>query len=225
MPSQGGEKMIAVWASRHEERLSDCFVSPHVFDHMVDRLYDFVVPYQHCLETEAGKRHVHLYLAGLLSHLDRKNAEEIAGLVDVERLVMQQFIGTAPWDHRPLVNVLVGQVADRLGEPDGIIAFDPSSYPKRGTHSVGVKRQWCGHRGKVDNCQVGVYRAYISRRDHALLDFRLYLPEDWARDPKRRHACHVPEDVQYRTRHDQCVEMLDTWAEQVPHGWVVGDDE
>ena len=149
--------MIPVWAQRREELLSDCVVSPDVFDHMVDRLYDFVVPYQHALETEAGKRNVHLYLQGLLSHLDRKNAEQIAALVDVERLVMQDFIGTAPWDHRPLVQVLVAEVVERLGEPDGIIAFDPSSFPKRGTHSVGVKRQWCGHRGKVDTCQVGVY--------------------------------------------------------------------
>ena len=56
---------------------------------------------------------------------------------DVERQVIQDFIGTVPWDHRPLVTVLVGHVAARLGEPDGIIAFDPSSFPKRGTHSVG----------------------------------------------------------------------------------------
>ncbi len=149
--------MTPTWAQRQEELLSDCIVSPDVFEHMVDRLGDFVVPYQHALETEAGQRNVHLYLQGLLSHLDRKNAEEIAALVDVERLVMQQFIGTAPWDHHPLVKVLVGEVVDRLGEPDGVIAFDPSSYPKRGTHSVGVKRQWCGHRGKIDTCQVGVY--------------------------------------------------------------------
>jgi len=192
---------------------------------MIDRLCDFVVPYQHCLATEADTHNVHRYLAGLLSHLDRKNAEEIAALVDVERLVMQQFIGTAPWDHRPLIKVLVGEVIDRLGEPDGVIAFDPSSFPKRGTHSVGVKRQWCSHRGKVDNCQVGVYMGYVSRRDHAVLDFRLSLPQDWARDQQRRQACHVPEDVQYRTRHAQCLEMLDMWGEQVPHGWVVGDDE
>jgi SRSO17 transposase len=105
---------------------------------------------------------VHLYLVGLLSHLDRKNAETIAAFVDVERLVMQAFIGTAPWDHRPLITVLVEQVADQLGEPDGIIAFDPSSSPKRGTHSVGVKRQWWGHRGKVDTCQVGVFMGYVS---------------------------------------------------------------
>jgi SRSO17 transposase len=157
--------------------------------------------------------------------LDRKNAEKIAALVDIERLVLQDFIGTAPWDHRPLVTVLVGQVVARLGEPDGIIAFDPSSFPKRGTHSVGVKRQWCGHRGKVDNCQVGVFMGYVSRHDHTLLDFRLSLPEDWARDEQRRQACHVPPEVRYHTRHEQCLEMLEEWGEQVPHGWVTGDDE
>src|SRR6201988_2294090 len=183
--------MTPAWAQRQEALLSDCIVSPDVFDHMVERLRDFVVPYQQALATEAGKRNVHLYLEGLLSHLPRKNAEEIAALVDVERLVMQDFIGTAPWDHRPLVQVLVGGVVDRLGDPDGIIAFDPSSFPKRGTHSVGVKRQWCGHRGKVDNCQVGVYMGYVSRHDHALLDFRLSLPKDWAHDKQRRAECHV----------------------------------
>jgi SRSO17 transposase len=217
--------MTPAWAQRQEELLRDCIVFPDVFNPMVDRLRAFVVPYQQALETEAGQRNMHLYLAGLLSHLPRKNAEEIATLVDVERLVLQVFIGTAPWDHRPLVRVLVGQVVDRLGEPDGIIAFDPSSFPKRGTHSVGVKRQWCGHRGKVDTCQVGVFMGYVSRHDHALLDFRLSLPEDWARDEQRHEECHVPPEVRYHTRHEQCLEMLDEWGEQVPHGWVTGDDE
>jgi len=192
---------------------------------MVERLDAFVVPYQHALETEASGYHMHLYLQGLLSHLERKNAEKIATFVDVERQVIQDFIGTGPWDHRPLVSVLVGQVAERLGEPDGIIAFDPSSFPKRGRYSVGVKRQWCGHRGKVDNCQVGVFMGYVSHHDHALLDFRLSLPEEWARDEPRRQACHVPPEVHYQTRQAQCLEMLDAWGKQVPHSWVTGDDE
>jgi SRSO17 transposase len=217
--------MHNVWAQRREEVLRDCLVSPDVFTQMVERLGEFVRPYQHALETEASGRHVHLYLQGLLSPLERKNAEKIAILVDVERQVIQDFIGTVPWDHRPLVTVLVRQVAERLGEPDGIIAFDPSSFPKRGTHSVGVKRQWCSHRGKVDNCQVGVFMGYVSRHDHALLDFRLSLPEDWARDAQRRAACHVPPEVRYHSRHEQCLEMLDAWGEQIPHGWVTGDDE
>jgi SRSO17 transposase len=205
--------------------LNDCLVSPDVFHQMVDRLGEFVVPYQQALATAADQHPMHLYLQGLLSHLPRKNAEAIAAWVDVERQVIQDFIGTAPWEHRPLLQVLVGQVADRLGEPDGIIAFDPSSFPKRGTHSVGVKRQWCGHRGKVDNCQVGVFMGYVSTQDHALLDFRLSLPEDWARDEPRRQACHVPSEVCYQTRQEQCLEMLEAWGEQVPHGWVTGDDE
>src|SRR3989441_729906 len=205
--------------------MSDCIVSPDVFNPMMDRLRTFVVPYQYALETEAGKRNVYLYLQGLLSHLPRKNAEKITAFVDVERLVLQEFIGTAPWDYRPLITVLVGQVVAQLGEPDGIIAFDPSSFPKRGTHSVGVKRQWCSHRGKVDNCQVGVFMGYVSRHDHALLDFRLSLPEAWVRDKQRREECHVPPEVQSHTRHEQCLEMLDAWGEQVPHGWVTGDDE
>ena len=217
--------MHTVWAQRREEVLRDCLVSPDVFTQMVERLGAFVVPYQQALETEADQHPMHLYLQGLLSHLPGKNAEDIATFVDIERQVIQDFIGTAPWDHRPLVTVLVGEVVERLGEPDGIIAFDPSSFPKRGTHSVGVKRQWCGHRGKVDNCQVGVFMGYVSRHDHALLDFRLSLPEDWARDAQRRQACHVPEDVRYHTRQAQCLEMLDAWRAQVPHGWVTGDDE
>jgi SRSO17 transposase len=217
--------MTPTWAQRREALLSDCLVSPDVFMHMVDRLREFVVPYQHALETEAGQRNIHLYLQGLLSHLPGKNAEDIATLVDMERQVLQDFVGTAPWDHQPLIEVLVGQVAERLGSPEGVIAFDPSSFPKRGTHSVGVKRQWCGHRGKVDNCQVGVFMGYVSGHDHALLDFRLSLPEDWARDESRRQACHVPKEVQYHTRPAQCLEMLDLWGEQVPHGWVTGDDE
>jgi SRSO17 transposase len=217
--------MTLAWAQRREEMLSDCLVSPDVFHQMVERLGEFVVPYQQALVTEAAQHPMHLYLQGLLSHVPRKNTEDIAAWVDVEQQVMQDFIGTAPWEHRPLLQVLVGQVADRVGEPDGIIAFDPSSFPTRGTHSVGVKRQWCGHRGKVDNCQVGVFMGYVSHHDHVLLDFRLSLPEEWARDEPRRHACHVPPEVRYHTRQAQCLEMLDAWGDQVPHSWVTGDDE
>ena len=197
--------MSTLWARRREELWSDCLVCPDVFHQMADRLAECVGPSQQALESESAHP-MHLSLQGLRSHLQRKNAEEIATLVDVERQLIQDFIGIAPWEHRPLVTVLVGQVAERLGEPDGIIAFDPSSFPKRGTHSVGVKRQWCSHRGKVDNCQVGVFMGYISRHDHALLDFRLYLPKEWTRNRRRRQACHVPSDVRYQTRQEQCLE-------------------
>ena len=77
--------MMTVWAQRREEVLRDCLVSPDIFNQMVERLEEFVVPYQHVLETEAGQRNVHRYLQGLLSHLPAKNAEDIATFVDVER--------------------------------------------------------------------------------------------------------------------------------------------
>jgi hypothetical protein len=114
---RGGEKMTPVWAQRREALLSDCLVSPDVLNQMLDRLGEFVVPYQQALETEAGQHPMHLYLQGLLSHLPRKNAEDIAALVDVERQVIQDFIGTAFWDHRPLITVLVGEVVAPLGAP------------------------------------------------------------------------------------------------------------
>ena len=113
--------MTPTWAQRREDMLSDCLVSPDVFTQMVERLGAFVVPYQQALETEADQHPMHLYLQGLLSHLPGKNAEDIATFVNVERQVIQDFIGTVPWDHRPLVAVFVGQVAEhgreeRIGE-------------------------------------------------------------------------------------------------------------
>ena len=104
--------MTPAWAQRQEALLRDCIVSPNIFNHIVERLRDFAVPYQHALATEAGKRNMYLYLAGLLSHLDRKNAEEIAALVAVERQVLQTCIG---W-HGALGS---SSVDHSLGRPSG----------------------------------------------------------------------------------------------------------
>jgi SRSO17 transposase len=153
-----------------------------------------------------------------------KDVESIAYLHDRDRQGLQKFIGQADWDHRPLMAELARQVGAELGEPDEVLVFDPSAFPKKGTESVGVQRQWCGRRGKIDNCQVGIYLAYASRREHALTDFRLYLPKEWAADRRRRKA-GVPAAVRFRTRHELALEMLDQSGPQLPHGWVSGDDE
>src|SRR5438093_13485958 len=97
--------MALTWAQRREALLSDCIVSPDGFTPMIDRLAEFVVPDQQALETEVARRNMHLYLQGLLSHLPRKTAGDIATFVDVQRQVIQEFSGTAPWDHRPCVDV------------------------------------------------------------------------------------------------------------------------
>ena len=90
---------------------------------------------------------------------------------------------------------LRAHVREELAEPDGVVVIDPSAFPKKGTESCGVARQWCGRLGKVDNCQVGVFLAYAADGGYAPLDRRLYLPEDWAGDEARREKCHVPPEV------------------------------
>jgi SRSO17 transposase len=105
------------------------------------------------------------------------------------------------------------------------LVFDPSAFAKKGTESVGVQRQWCGRLGKIDNCQVGIYLGYVSRREHALVDFRLYLPKEWARRKRRRAKAGVPEEVRFQTRHELMLAMLDEHGSVLPHAWIAGDDE
>ena len=88
-----------------------------------------------------------------------------------------------------------------------------------------MQRQWLGRLGKVDNGQVGVFMAYASHHEHALVDVRLYLPKAWAKDRARRKRCGIPKAVRYRTRHELALEMLKETGPLLPHGWVTGDDE
>src|SRR5271155_1540217 len=168
------------FAARMQEALDDAVVDPRVFRDVQPRLENFLDPFVACLLEAEQKEHARSYVAGLLSDLKRKTVESVAYLHDQDRLPLQKFIGCSPWDHRPLVKELGHRVGAELGEADGVIVFDPSAHPKKGTESVGVQRQWCGRLGKVENCQVGVYMGYVSRIEQALVDARLYLPESWA---------------------------------------------
>ena len=100
-----------------------------------------------------------------------------------------------------MVRELVRQVGTELGQRDAVIVFDPSGFPKKGTKSVGVARQWLGRLGKVDNGQVAVYMGYASRVEHGLVDTRLYLPKEWTKDKERCAQAGVPKD-QMRFRQD-----------------------
>lgn len=210
---------------RKREMLAECEVSLRVFGGMEERLRAFVEPFAECLRQPTQQGHAKTYVAGLLSDVKRKNVESIAYRHDEDRRNLQHFIGTATWDHRPLVRTLVAQVGEELGEPDAVIVFDPSAFRKKGKQSVGVARQWCGRYGKVDNCQVAVYMGYVARQERVLVDTRLYLPEEWAGDRRRKKAAGVPKNVRFQTRHQQALEMLGEHREKLPHAWVAGDDE
>src|SRR5947199_6221583 len=205
------------FAARMQEALEDAVVDPRVFCDVQPRLENFLEPFVDCLREAEQKAHARSYVTGLLSDLKRKNVESVAYLHDQDRLPLQKFIGCSPWDHGPLLWELARQVGAELGEADGVIVFDPSAHPKKGTESVGVQRQWCGRLGKIENCQVGVYLGYVSDLEHALVDFRLYLPEEWTKDKARRQTCGVPEDLRYRTRHALALEMLERRGAALPH--------
>jgi SRSO17 transposase len=213
------------FSARLEQLLDEATVNPAVLRDVMPRLERFLQPFAAFLETPQQRNHLNEYVAGLMSNVERKNAESIAYHHDQDRQPLQKFIGQIPWDHQPLVTELARQVGIEIGEPDGVIVFDPSGFAKKGTASVGVQRQWCGRLGKIENCQVGIYLAYVSRIEHALVDVRLYLPAEWARDKKRRKECGVPKEVRFQTRHEQALEMLQAQRSLLPHAWIAGDDE
>ncbi|MFO0888799.1 MAG: IS701 family transposase [Isosphaeraceae bacterium] len=205
--------------------LAQAEVSPELMQGLLKRLDAFVDPFAKSLAGPEQQRHAAEYMAGLLSKLERKTGEAIAYLHDQERQGLQKFVGHVPWDHEPLLETLARQVGEDLGAPDAVIVFDPSAFPKKGTKSVGVARQWCGRLGKVENCQVGVFMAYVSEKGHALVNTRLYLHKEWTKDRARCKAAGVPRGVKFRTRHQLALEMLDECGRRLPHGWVAGDDE
>ena len=213
------------YQARLQEMLAQAEVSSDLIDGLMGRLEAFVEPFAVALIEPEQRQHTVEYISGLLSKLDHKTGEAIAYLHDQERQGIQKFIGHVPWDHQPLLMTLAQQVGTDLGEPDGVIVFDPSGFPKKGTKSVGVARQWCGRLGKVENCQVGVYMAYVSRKEHAIVDARLYLPEEWTKSRARRLEAGVPKAIKFQTRHELALEMLDEQGSLLPHSWVAGDDE
>jgi len=210
---------------RYEELMADAEVKPETLEGVLERLKEFVQPFAASLEHAAQCDHLEEYVAGLVSNVKRKNIETIAYLHEQDRQPLQKFIGQKPWQWQPLIGELARQIGAALGEANGVLVFDPSGVLKQGKASVGVARQWCGRAGKVDNCQVGIYMGYVTRKEHALVDTRLYLPEEWTKDKKRCRRAGIPKDVRFRTRHELALEMLREHRAVLPHRWVTGDDE
>ena len=139
------------------------------------------------------------YLRGLLSQqTDRRNAENVAETVTgATPRALQRFLTEAPWSADAVVDALQAFVGERLADPDatGVFVIDDTGFPKQGTKSVGVARQYSGTLGKVGNCQIGVFLAYVTMRGHALVDRRLYLPRAWTDDRARCRQAGVPDTI------------------------------
>jgi len=218
------------------DRMSTCDVTMSV-----EELQVFHRQFQPLFPRREQREESWLYLCGQLSNLERKTIEPIvlalrgAELNAIRRL--QQFIGQGAWEAGPLMIHAQSLVSSWLGESDGVVIVDGSGFPKQGRYSVGVAHQYCGHLGKIANCQEGVFLAYASRRGYAFVDERLYVPEEWFSDQSRqrwkvsprRHgdACGMPETLAFRTEPELGLEMITALVgrEVIPFRWVTCDEK
>jgi len=166
------------------------------------------------------------YLQALLDRVERKNGWQLAeAMGDADPDGAQRLLYAAVWDADAVRDELQRFVAEAFGRPDGILVVDESGVPKKGEKSVGVKKQYCGALGKVENCQVGVFLTYTSSLGHAFLDRRLFLPEEGTKDAARCREAKVPEAVTFATKPQLAQAMLaHAFALGIPAAWVTGDE-
>lgn len=171
------------------------------------------------------------YCTGLLASCERKSVEPMAAVTAPDRTAAQHqcllhFIGQGGWsDERVLAKVreMVLPVVERQGQIEAWI-IDDTSFPKQGTHSVGVARQYCGQLGKQDNCQVAVSLSLANAYASLPVDYRLYLPESWAHDAVRRKKAKVPEEVRFQTKPEIALDQIRAvCAAGLPRGVVLMD--
>ncbi len=165
------------------------------------------------------------YLRALLSPIERKNGWQIAEHVGAATPDgVQRLLATAHWDADQVRDDLQRYVVEHLGHPDAVLVIDETGFLKKGTKSVGVKRQYSGTAGRIENCQIGVFLAYASPRGRTFLDRELYLPKEWANDPARRMEAGVPEEVTFATKPEIARRMLErAFKAGVPAAWVTAD--
>ena len=136
----------------------------------------------------------------------------------------QAVLGRGRWDADALRDIVREHVVEHLGDADAVVVIDETGFLKQGRASCGVGRQYTGSAGKITNCQIGVFAAYVSARGHAFVDRALYLPKAWTSDPTRLRAAHVPEEVTFATKPMMAAAMVTRAIEAgVPFAWVAAD--
>ena len=168
------------------------------------------------------------YLQGLLGPVKRKNGWQLAEYAgDATPDGMQRLLATYPWDADGVRDDLREYVVEHLGDEQAVLVVDELGFLKQGKKSGGVQRQYSKTAGKVENCQIGLFLAYVSNRGQTLLDRELYLSDDWLWDLKRMDEAGVPEEIQilsHRDKHELAQAMIGrALAAGVPFAWVAGD--
>ncbi|MEO7402037.1 MAG: IS701 family transposase [Burkholderiales bacterium] len=179
-----------------------------------------------CFVRREQRLHAGRYLQGLTSRVGRKNGWQLAEqLGDLTPVNLQHFIARAEWDADAVRDDLRRYVVEQLGDFGAVLIVDETGFLKKGIKSVGVKRQYSGTAGRIENCQIGVFLTYRSVRGHALIDRALYLPREWADDHERRTEAKVPDSVTFATKPALARDMLArALAAKVPAAWVTADE-
>jgi len=194
----------------------------------MNELKGFHEQFYDCFQRSESRDHFFRFMAGQFSPLERKSIEPIALAVkDGNVRAMQRFVSDAPWDDAGMGIKYRSMVNEDLGSINGALIFDESGFVKKGQDSIGVGKQYCGTIGKVENCQVGVFAAYVSEHGYALVDKRLFIPENWFTDAyfERRQKCKLPEDTAYKTKPQLAAEMLNAIVKEkvLPFKYVLAD--
>jgi SRSO17 transposase len=187
--------------------------------------------FQDCFPRREQRQWSLFYLCGQLSNIARKTIEPmVLGLHGADPNAVraaQRFITDSPWDQTRLQAYQHELIVQDLGEANAVVIADGSGFPKQGSHSVGVARQYCGRLGKVANCQEGVFLVYVSSRGNVFLDERLYLPAGWFTEAYRARwqACRIPEAVRFQTEPQLALEMITDLVQRavIPFRWVTAD--
>jgi SRSO17 transposase len=192
----------------------------------VDEIEDVAARIGDRFHRREQRWHAGRYLRGLISRVERKNGWQLAEELGEETPVnLQHFIARAEWEADLVRDDLRAYVVERLGDSDAVLIIDETGFLKKGTKSVGVKRQYSGTAGRIENCQIGVFLAYRSPRGHAFIDRALYLPQDWADDEGRRQEAKVPDGISFATKPVLARQMLTrALAAGVPAAWVTADE-
>jgi len=179
---------------------------------------------QHFARSEARQRAID-YLRGLMSQVERKNSWQLAeALGGSTPYGIQHLLGRALWDADVVRDELRQYVVDHLVDEGAILVVDETGFLKKGRHSAGVARQYSGTAGRVENCQVGVFLAYVSNHGHTLIDRELYLPQEWTADPGRCASVGVPAERAFATKPELARQMLARAFEAgLRAAWVTGD--
>jgi SRSO17 transposase len=169
---------------------------------------------------------VPLYVRGLCAGMDRRNGwtiAEHAGQVSPDG--MQRLLRNADWDVDGVRDDLRELVLERLGDDQAVVVLDDTGFLKKGIKSAGVQRQYSGTAGRTENCQIGVFAAYVSVNGHALVDRQLYLPRSWIEDRDRCRAAGIPDEVDFATKPRMAIGMLQRLLDAgAPFRWVTADE-